>query len=566
MRAALYARFSSDLQSTSSIEDQLVACRAFAGRMGAVVTAEFHDAAISGAAAVNRPGLGAMMAAAHAGAIDVVICEALDRLTRSGGDTWDIYDDLRALGVPIHTISEGHVQTMHVGLKGTMNALFLEELGAKTRRGQSGVAREGRHAGGAPAYGYRRLRRFDTAGEPLPGLLEIHTDAAEVVRSVFRDYAAGASPRAIAARLNAQGLPGPRGGLWNASTINGNAERGNGLLHNQLYAGIMVWGRHTWTKDRRTGSRRQRAAREDQQVRAEAPDLRIVDAELWRTVQDRVAAVSRASAGGTRPERARRPKRLLSGLVRCGCCHGPMIAGGPDGRYLCSARRERGPDACANGRSARADDLDARVIAAVRDQLLHPDVVEAAVREFHAEYQRLAGSRIRDRTRLDRDLAETTRRAERLVDQVADGFLSGPAVRDRLAALEARRADLEAQIAADDGQGQVVRLHPGTAGQYRRLVADLQTAIGDDVAAGGASVQVAQGAIAEDVRFQTRESARAALRALVTGVVITPQAERGKYLVDLEGDLAPLFQPKLEEGVRLSLGAGAGFEPATFRL
>lgn len=541
MRAALYARFSSDLQNAASIEDQLVACRALAARQGWTVAAEFHDAGISGAAAGNRPGLTAMLAAAAAGAFDVVAAEALDRLTRSGADAWDIYDDLRAAGVRIHTLAEGEAQTLHIGLKGTMNALFLEDLAKKTHRGMAGVAREGRHAGGAPPYGYRRLRRYDAAGEPIPGLLEIDPAAADVVREVFRSYAAGQSPRAIAAALNARRLPGPRGGPWNASTINGNAERGNGLLHNELYAGVMVWGRHAWTKDRRTGKRRARATEAGRQVRTEAPDLRIVDDALWRAVRDRHASVS-----VDRPERARRPKRLLSGLVVCGCCRGPMIAAGPGGRYMCSARRERGVDVCANGRSAKAEDLDARVIAAVRDQLLHPDVVEAAVREFHAEYQRLAGARLKDRARLERDLAEVGRRADRLVDQVAEGFLSGAAVQGKLQQLEARRAELTAELAAAADAGDVVRLHPGTAGQYRKLVDQLQGAIGDMTAATG-----------DDLIDRARENARQALRALVTKVVITPLAERGRYDVVLEGDLAPLLQPQLEEGVRLSLGAGA---------
>lgn len=541
MRAALYARFSSDLQNVASIADQLAACRSLADRLGATVSAEFHDAAISGAAAANRPGLIGMMAAAKAGAFDVVICEALDRLTRSGGDAWDIYEDLKAAGVVIHTIAEGEAQTLHIGLKGTMNALFLEELARKTRRGQAGVAREGRHAGGAPAYGYRRVRKLDAQGEVMPGLLEVDVDAAAVVVSVFEDYAGGMSPRAIAARLNAQGLPGPRGGQWNASTINGNAKRGNGLLHNQLYAGQMVWGRHTWSKDRRTGKRHARGAAARDVVRTEAEELRIVSEDLWARVQARYASVSH----GETPHRSRRPKRLLSGLVKCGCCGGPMIAGGPDSRLLCSARRERGPDVCANGRSAKSADVEMRVLEAIRTRMLHPAVVEEVVREFHAEYARLAGQTQASRGRLQKELGEVVRRAERLVDQIADGLIAGPAVNDRLRTLEARRAEISAELAGMDDAESVVRLHPGTAGRYRQLVEQLQGAI----ATLDATTDVDQ--------ERARENARAALRALVTGVKVIPAEGRGQYDLEIEGDLSPLLQSKLEEGVRLKMGAGA---------
>lgn len=546
MRAALYARFSSDLQNVASIADQFAACRQLAERLGATVVQEHCDAAISGAVTSNRPGLQALMATAEAGAIDVVICEALDRLTRSGGDAWAIYDDLKACGVAIHTIAEGEAQTLHIGLKGTMNALFLEELGRKTRRGQAGVARSGRHGGGAPPYGYRRVHKLDDQGVPIGGLLEIDEARAAVVIRVFEDYAAGKSPRAIAASLNAEGIAGPRTASWNASTINGNAKRGNGLLHNELYAGVMVWGRHTWVKDRRTGKRRARDASADQVVRQDVPELRIVPADLWTEVRQRYAEASRA----TRPEGARRPKRLLSGLVKCGICGGPMTFSGPGGRMQCTTHRERGSTVCRNGRAANGADIEARVLQALKDNLLHPAVIEAAIAEFQSEMTKLESQAANRTAQLERDLAEVKRRAERLVDQVADGVLSGAAVSDRLRSLEARRAELEAMLTT--APSNVVRLHPAAATRYRKMVADLHDVLGTPLAATASEAQ--------------RERARAALRALVTGVVVYPEPERGKYRLELQGDLAPLLQLEPERGARLSLGAGGGFEPPTFRL
>ncbi|MGH6978623.1 MAG: recombinase family protein, partial [Brevundimonas sp.] len=118
MRAALYARFSSDLQKQTSIEDQFVACRAFAARQGIEIVGAFEDAGISGASIANRPGFLAMERAAKGGAFNVVICEALDRLSRSQADIAAIFEDLRFHGVAIHTISEGAVDELHVGLKG----------------------------------------------------------------------------------------------------------------------------------------------------------------------------------------------------------------------------------------------------------------------------------------------------------------------------------------------------------------------------------------------------------------------------------------------------------------
>ncbi len=220
---------------------------------------------------------------------------------------------------------------------------------------------------------------------------EVDPTEAEVVREIFDRYAAGFSPRAIAATLNARSLPGPRGGAWNASTINGNAARGNGVLHNQLYRGQLVWGRHRWTKSRETGARQARAGAASEIVTTEVTHLRIVSEAQWANVQQRYADV--ALGPQNRAKDSRRPRRLLSGLVRCGCCRGPMSVGGVDSRLVCSNRRERGPAICPEGRSVRSDLVEARVTAAVQALLLDPAAVEAAIREHQAASGRAEGPR-----------------------------------------------------------------------------------------------------------------------------------------------------------------------------
>ena len=207
MRAALYARYSTDLQNAASIQDQFAACRSYAERQDVEIVATFEDAAISGASAANRPGLQALMRGAEGGQFDVVICEALDRLSRSQADVAATFEDLRFYGVRIRTIAEDNVNELHVGLKGTMNALQLQEIGRKTRRGLQGVVRSGRHTGGR-VYGYRIRRELDAVGEPVRGLRDIDAVEADIVREIFRRYAIGASPRAIVSDLNDRASPG----------------------------------------------------------------------------------------------------------------------------------------------------------------------------------------------------------------------------------------------------------------------------------------------------------------------------------------------------------------------
>jgi DNA invertase Pin-like site-specific DNA recombinase len=541
LRAALYARFSTDLQRTESVADQLAACRAYCAQHELSVVGEYEDAAISGASMANRPGLADLLQGARAGQFDVLVTEALDRLSRSQGDIATLFEDLRFYGVMIRTLSEGEVEELAIGLKGTMNALFLRETARKTRRGMVGVAREGRHAGGR-VYGYRIKREFDAQGQLVPGLREINEAEAEIVRDVFTQYAAGRSPRAIAAKLNERGVTAPRGGQWNASTINGNAARGNGLLHNQLYKGLLVWGRQTWSKSRETGARHARLAPATNLVKAEVPKLRIVSDELWDTVQARYAGVA-LGPQASRPEGARRPVRLLSGLVRCGVCGGPLIIGGAEARLVCSVRRERGQAACANGRGVKSTEIETRVTAAIKGLLLDPAVVEEALREFQDRSAQRRSSVRAARAKQEAELAEVKRRAARLIDQVADGVLSGAAVQEKLAALEHARETLERELAATPVEVVTVP-HPALPKRFRDLVERMNTAL-------------AQSDTPE------RAEAREAFRALIREVVVSPAAERGRFDVSVETEMAALVA---QDGHISTMGAGTGFEPVTFRL
>ncbi|HUZ11557.1 MAG TPA: recombinase family protein, partial [Caulobacteraceae bacterium] len=127
MRAALYARYSTDNQSDTSVEDQLVLCRRFAEKVGARVVREYSDAAISGQAIGNRPGVRGLVEAARRGECDLVIAEHTDRLSRAGSGGWEIYEDLKALGVRYVTVNQGEITAMHVGMSGTMSVVMIEE-------------------------------------------------------------------------------------------------------------------------------------------------------------------------------------------------------------------------------------------------------------------------------------------------------------------------------------------------------------------------------------------------------------------------------------------------------
>jgi DNA invertase Pin-like site-specific DNA recombinase len=291
LKVAIYARYSSDNQRDASLADQLRVCREYAGRQGWTVLQEFTDHAISGATLL-RSGFQALMRDALDRRFDVVLAEALDRFSRDQEDTAGLFKRLTFAGVSIVTLAEGDITHLHVGLKGTMNALFLKDLADKTRRGLRGRVELGRSGGGL-CYGYK-VRRAPHEGAAR-GEREIVPAEAEVVRQIFRDYSAGMSPKALAKRLNAEGCPGPSGAPWNPSTIHGNPARGTGILNNELYVGRLVWNRLRYIKDPDTGKRVSRPNPSSDLVTAVVPELRIVDDELWDQVKARQAEMRRVA-------------------------------------------------------------------------------------------------------------------------------------------------------------------------------------------------------------------------------------------------------------------------------
>lgn len=113
-------------------------------------------------------------------------------------------------GVKIVTLSEGDVTHLHVGLKGTMNSLFLKDLADKTRRGLRGRVEDGK-SGGWLYFSYDVVKQFASNGEPIRGDRTINETEAAVVRRIFADYLDGKSSRAIAFDLNREGVPEPQG-------------------------------------------------------------------------------------------------------------------------------------------------------------------------------------------------------------------------------------------------------------------------------------------------------------------------------------------------------------------
>ena len=552
-RVALYARYSSENQRDASIEDQLRLCRLHAERQGWAITDSYTDRAISGASLL-RPGIQELIQDAGRGRFDVVLAEAMDRLSRDQEDIAGLFKRMQFAGVRIVTLSEGDVSQLHVGLKGTMNALFLKDLADKTRRGQRGRVEKGK-AGGGLCFGSDVLRGLRPDGQPATGERRINAAEASVVRRIFQEYAAGKSSRTIAQALNKEGVPGSKGREWGPSTIHGNLERRNGVLNNELYIGRLVWNRQRFLKDPDTGKRIARHNPESEWIVQDVPELRIIDDDLWRDVRERQASLRMKPRENSVDLIAgrRRPKHLFSGLLRCAACGGSYTMISKD-LLGCGTARTKGT--CANRLNIRCDALEASVLDGLRHHLMEPSLFREFCEAFTREVNRLRIEETSSISAAQAELARVKRDIDRTIQAILDG-VPGSTVKEKMGRLEARKEELTDQLARAERPPPL--LHPSLAQIYRERIASLSETLG---------------------RPDTRAEAAEAIRSLVSGIELAP--EDGRLAIVLRGDLAAMLSfashkrkpdaPSLEAGLlgamvaQESLGAGTGFEPVTFRL
>jgi site-specific DNA recombinase len=154
------------------------------------------------------------------------------------------------------------------------------------------------------------------------------------------------------------------------------------------------------------------------------------------------------------------------------------------------------------------------IIEALRHQLMAPDLVADFVRAFNEEINRTRCDRDCRRDGLVRELKEVAGRIDTLLNAFASGALKGSSVQAKLDELEARHAEIAAELAGLTPEP--VRLHPNLAAIYRGKVAALHDLFGSEA---------------------TRTEAVEIIRSLVDQVTFRPTAD-AVLEIELVGDLA----------------------------
>jgi site-specific DNA recombinase len=489
-RVAVYARFSSAMQSEHSIDDQVHACRRFisshGGRLDDSLIAS--DYATSGTV-FARAGLEQVMGWITGHKIDALIVWNTSRLSRDVGDSdrlWKLlsFNGVQLLGVSDGLDSSSRGSRFTYSIKSVIDDHAIEVISENTLNGLRGQANKGLATGGLP-FGYESKHGGELKRERPRGFeIVINEEQAAVVRRIFSLYLEGRSLGRIAEILNEEAVDPPRGSrtqkaFWRKGTL-------REMLRNEAYVGRWVYGERKWAKDPITRKRQPRKRDESEIQRFDRPHLAIVDQALWTGVQDRLSKATIKS--GTRSSIRSSSVRALSGLLTCGSCGSVMVRVGGSGGvgsvyYRCSAAHSG--TGCSNKRGVRED----AVLSVVTSELTRV-LTTTGVRDLLQ--QRIQARLEKYKVEVATKSPDLKKRLEKLKGEIAKmvGFIrvadptAALAVMDELKEATQQKLTLEAQLKETEGNATETGPRVPSVEELTALATDVAGRLVQDPASG----------------------------------------------------------------------------------
>ncbi|MGO4565907.1 recombinase family protein [Rhizobium sp. 2YAF20] len=597
-----------------SIETQVELGKSFIEKKGWTLVDTYSDSAISGTSFASRPGIQQLLEHVKREQIDVVLCVTVDRLSRDIEHSSKILKELRYRDIELWTVHAGTpVTDMELSIRAVLSHELVEQIRYRTREGMKTAVSKGK-ASTCLAYGYVLSQTRDANGDRVKGLRDIDPKKAEIVRRIFRMYADGSSPQAIAVILNKDGVEGPDGEYWRDTAIRGHKRRGSGILNNESYIGRIVWNRRTYRKNPKTEKRVARFNDASEWVVSEVPSMRIVSDELWERVRARDKEVGDLyeSASSNRLNATHRPEYLLSHLLECAECGGPYAINGKD-RYSCTNRKKHlpiddlGGGGCSNSKTITRHEIEGRVLNCIPVAFFSMGTIDRVSEKMISHEVALLRNAPSRRAELEGELKKVEQRQRSIIQQISDRDVEGrprlAALDDQLDELEESRTNLAAELGdarkpADDFTEKVARLKAqfnadnieivirkliflarNDADDYAKqrlmpIVRDLiqRVVIGKTPGHQPATLQV-HGSIAnimasmEVIDLLQRQFIVAAqndlMEKLASGEIDTE--DKKEKLLDAYAEELKGKYPEWAN-LQVSVVAGAGFEPAAFRL
>ena len=397
MECVLYPRVSTEMQVDGfSLDGQKNSLKRFADREEMTVVDIYEDAGKSGKSIEGRPAFKKMLSDIENGLqIDYILVYKLSRFGRNAADILNSLEFIQSYGINLICIEEGIDSSQASGklLISVLSAVAeieRENIIEQTMNGRKEKARQGGWNGGFAPYGYYLKDKN----------LFIQEEEAETIRIIYDKFAnTEMGYGGVAQYLNLQGIKKiqrQNGKLneWSGSFV-------RQILDNPVYCGKIAFGRRA--KEKVKGTKNQyRQAWQEEYILADGQHEAIISVELWNKVREK-----RIETGIKQPSRIGKERsHLLTGLLRCPACGGPMYTNkhawtNKDGTYkevyyyVCSRNRNVRGKSCTYKAMLKKTEIEPLVIEAIKE-LVSNEI-------FAKEVKSRIGTQI-DTTTIDREI------------------------------------------------------------------------------------------------------------------------------------------------------------------
>lgn len=424
IKAAIYARYSSDNQREESIEAQIRASSDYANNNNYEIVKIYIDEAIS-AKTDNRPQFLQMISDSKKELFKVIICHKLDRFARNRYDSAFYKKTLKENGVKLISVLENFDDSpesiiLESVLEG-MAEYYSANLSREVMKGLKENALRCKHTGGKPPFGYDVNNNND---------YEINKTESKAVVKIFEMAASG--QRNICNWLNDNGYRNKYGNKF----VTGVVTR---IIQNEKYKGTYVYGKNK--RQKVNGVLKDVPG--DNAIIIDNGIPAIVSEELWKAANKMYNKSTKINKNNSKQ------LYLLSGLVECGVCHHTYAGEHTNQRGNRSARTvyrcigEKKNKIC-NNKAIRKDILEEIVINEL-DRLFSSKGIENIVTKLYESIEKKAADLPCLIKTLEERIPLIDNKLNKLIDMALETSYS-ESIKSKIETLEIEKADIKSRI------------------------------------------------------------------------------------------------------------------------
>ncbi len=412
MKAAIYARYSSDNQREESIDAQIRAIQEYALRNNYEIVKIYVDEARS-ATTDDRPQFLQMIKDSELKQFNLLIVHKLDRFARNRYDSAFYKRELIRNGVRIISVLENLDDSpesiiLESVLEG-MAEYYSRNLAREVMKGMKETALQCKHTGGTPPLGFD----VDTDKSYV-----INETEALIVKKIYDLYLDGYGYAKIAENLNNAGYKTKPGNKFSKNSI-------YEILINEKYIGTFVFNKRSG----KNNGKRNNHVYKDDVIKIPNSLPQIIDELIFNKVQDKLHNKKRG------PRISSNNFYLLTGKLICGECGGPYTGnsywksrnGDKHLIYSCSTRKRN--KQC-SGKSIRQDVIESYVEENLINNLFTDEKINQ-IADILLSSSRKLNDKSEEISILKGKLKEITLKQEKMLDAFLEGTLDKQVVKLR---------------------------------------------------------------------------------------------------------------------------------------